>query len=169
MASFDTAYGILKGNEGWGAPSVDNNGARVRDGINQADFPNMPDGFYSGSMDDKTALAVSQGHYRAVEWAQVKGDQIADQTLANHLLDMAVNAGIAGAVKLLQATINDSTGGSLDLDGVMGPETLAAANAHPALATAYRAARIGYYVAESFRASGKAWLGTWLGRLRHCG
>lgn len=168
MASFSIAYPIVQGNEGWsGVVARDNNGALVRYGVNQAAFPGMPAGFYDGSMDNSTALEAAQGHYRAVEWAGVMGDQIEDQTLANHLLDMAVNAGVAGAVRTLQAVLV-SCGESLALDGAMGPQTLAAANAR-IIAPLYRAARAGYYTAESFTATGRGWLPDWLGRLAKCG
>jgi len=170
MALFSTAYEIIQTNEGWGGhPALDNNGATVRYGINQASWPAMPAGFYDGSMDDATALAVAQGHYRSVEWADVMGDQIEDQSLANHLLDAAVNTGVSGAVMTLQAVINDAFVANLAVDGVMGVATLAAANARPETKLAFRAARVGYYVAESFRPTGKGWLRAWLMRVARCG
>lgn len=170
MASFSTAYQIVQTNEGWsGRPGIDNNGGRVRYGVNEKAWPDMPTGFYSGAMDDATALAAAEGHYRGAEWAGVMGDQIHDQLLANHALDMAVNAGIGGAVMVLQAVLNDAFGLGLALDGKMGPATLQAANDHPETKALFRAARTGYYVAESLTSTGKGWLSTWLMRLKACG
>lgn len=163
-----TAYKIVQDNEGWsGQVAIDNNGGQVRYGINAKAFPNMPSGFYSGAMDGATALAVAQGHYRAVEWNGIMGDQVEDQVLANHLMDHAVNAGVPGAVTLAQSLANDA-GASLALDGIMGPATLGALNTMP-VAT-YRRGRAGYYAAMSFTVtSGKIWLPTWLARLKACG
>jgi lysozyme family protein len=68
--------------------------------------------------------------YRKYFWDKVCGDQIADQDLALCLFDAAVNQGPAAAVRFLQEALNRyEAGASLPVDGVMGPETVAVANA----------------------------------------
>ena len=68
--------------------------------------------------------------YKRYFWDKVWGDQIADQDLALCLFDAAVNQGPGAAVKFLQEALNRyEEGAGLPVDGVMGPETVAAANA----------------------------------------
>ena len=170
MAIFEISYQITQTNEGWsGQPYKDNNGAWCRYGVNQEFWPDMPGGFYSGAMDDATALAAAEGHYRNVEWKAVHGDDLADQVLTNHLFDMAVNVGVGAATLLLQAILNDQLNLGLAEDGAFGPATLTAITAHPHMEWLYRLGRVGYYTAESLKPQGKGWLGAWLARVKRCG
>lgn len=174
MASLQIALQCVKINEGWsGGPQRDNNGAIVRNGINQAYWPDMPPGFYSGAMNDADAADAAAAHYRANEWAAIQGDKIPSQPLANNLLDAAVNTGVGGAVETLQGVLNFFYRAGLAVDGGMGPETLAALLAacqqdSGGLESRFVAARIGYYVGKSLEPQGHGWLVTWLQRLAVC-
>jgi len=169
MAIFTDSIPPVLHNEGGSKPSPDNDGGTVRDGINSKSFPNMPAGFYDGTMDDATALAVAQGHYRSVEWAGISGDQIEDNVLACSLLDAAVNLGVGGAVLLVQVILNLRFNAGLTMDAGMGPKTLAAINAAgPSLAEKFNDARAGWYAKASLGPQGKGWLETWLARIPAC-
>jgi len=80
-------------------------------------------GFPCGVRDltvDQVAVIYKFGFWRF--------DGFDSQQVACKVFDMDVNAGLPRAVKLLQAAIN-TLGGSLEDDGVLGPATIAAANA----------------------------------------
>ena len=169
MADFDTAIAIVLKNEGLDGsvqpdPSLADPEAVARFGINSG-ANKMPAGFFEGSMPNDQALALAKQVYRNNYWYVVQGDRIADQVLANHLMDMAVNSGTGAAVMILQCVLFDG-GADLVLDGGMGPATLAAANAAgAALARDYRKARAGYYASLKRQ----AWIKIWLRRLAACG
>lgn len=76
-------------------------------------------------------------------WRPIRGDEIAHQSAADAIFDMAVNAGVKTAVILAQTVVGTTP------DGVLGPKTLEAINAQdPALfAARYALARIARYVA----------------------
>lgn len=58
--------------------------------------------------------------YKRNFWNQLHLDDLRNQELANQVFDMAVNAGIKTAVKLIQKTL------SIPADGKLGPVTIAA-------------------------------------------
>jgi len=68
------------------------------------------------------AAEVYQKHY----WKKIKADLL-DPPVAIALFDCAVNLGPKKAVKLLQTALN-RIGADVDVDGLMGPATLGAAN-----------------------------------------
>lgn len=55
-------------------------------------------------------------------WDACKADQIADQSVANILVDTAYNSGVQRAVKFIQGIVHTKE------DGVMGPQTLSLIN-----------------------------------------
>lgn len=173
MADFQTALACVLKNEdpeGTGRTETDSNGAAVRYGINRAYHAGIDPTFYDGSMPNEQALAIAAATYRSDYWDAVCGDAIEDQSLANHLLDMAVNAGTGGAVLALQAVVNGlGRTVALSLDAQMGPETVRAANAATGIVATYRAARTGYYIAESLGPGKASWRNSWLARLNVCG
>jgi type VI secretion system secreted protein VgrG len=65
--------------------------------------------------------------YRRLWWAPLHLDVVVDQQLATKILDVSVNLGVRGGVKLLQRALN-ACGYHLEEDGAIGPKTLAAAN-----------------------------------------
>jgi lysozyme family protein len=67
--------------------------------------------------------------YREHYWRPLSGARIASQTLADQIFDCAVHVGVKSCVKMLQEALNllaISSGSPLNVDGVLGPLTLAA-------------------------------------------
>jgi len=60
--------------------------------------------------------------YRLSYWNVIKGDAIAEQSIASFLMDMAVLMGPASAVRLAQTALG------LKSDGIIGPLSLAKLN-----------------------------------------
>lgn len=79
------------------------------------------------TLDETTAI------YAKLYWRPIKGDAIELQPVAIALFDMAVLCGPAQATKMAQAAVATATPG-IKADGLMGPMTLSAINAMPALA-----------------------------------
>ncbi len=61
--------------------------------------------------------------YETNYWDKVRGDDLADQHVAESIFDFAVNAGSVTSAKLAQAAVN------AEQDGVIGPATLQKINA----------------------------------------
>jgi lysozyme family protein len=74
------------------------------------------------------AVDTAKAIYRACWWQRYGFAALVDQTAASKLFDMAVNMGAGQAVKLLQRALN-ALGAALDVDGQLGPQTLATVNA----------------------------------------
>jgi hypothetical protein len=87
-----------------------------------------------------------QEFYLAHFWTPVNLGGLESQDVANRVYDQGVNGGTNGAVRLLQAALS-MLGHSVFNDGVIGPETIAAANAcdPEALLAAYRTLRKRHY------------------------
>lgn len=63
-------------------------------------------------------------------WPQLGGPGLSFQTLAEKVFDIGVNQGPPTAAGEFQGAINDC-GGAVTVDGLIGPKTIAAANALP--------------------------------------
>jgi uncharacterized protein (TIGR02594 family) len=101
-------------------------------------------------LDPATATAI----YRARYWSPCQADRLPPALALMHF-DAAVNHGVGGAARLLQQACG------VDVDGEIGPDTLAAATslAMPSLITAYAAARVTRYRAlPHFWRFGRGWL-----------
>ena len=84
------------------------------------------------------AIAIYYRDY----WQPVKGDLIVGNQLALQVFDMAVNAGVSTAAKILQNIVGVAT------DGAIGPVTLRAVDAYPSvdgLLWRYKFERARYY------------------------
>ena len=77
------------------------------------------------SVEDAAAI------YKRDWWDRHGYAQLADP-VAVKLMDLAVNMGAGRAHRLLQRAVNGLAVGKIAVDGVLGPQTLAAANALPA-------------------------------------
>ena len=116
MANFSIAYKRTKPFEGGYANNPADRGGETYKGIarnfhknwsgwkvvdaykKQAGFPK--------NMDKDLSLEKSvESFYKANFWNAIKGDQIRSQKIANNYYDMAVNAGVAGATKIMQRTL----------------------------------------------------------------
>lgn len=84
---------------------------------------------------DKTAAdlkGITDGEwdtvFRSLYWDKCMGDGIADQSVANLLVDFAWHSGVAKAVRAVQSVVGAKQ------DGIMGSKTLHAVNASDAKA-----------------------------------
>lgn len=64
--------------------------------------------------------------FKAGYWDAVRADEIKSQELANYLVDYAFQSGPPRAAMDLQRSLNEVLGTGLQVDGVVGPITLAA-------------------------------------------
>lgn len=101
--------------------------------------------------------------YKAWYWDRIGASLIDNQSIANVIVDHAVNAGVGAAGKLVQRVLNNHFGFNLVVDGVIGPQTRSAINrVDPAiLHTKIIEAREQFY-----RDLGGPWLNVWLNRLK---
>ncbi len=89
----------------------------------EADFPRCLE------LDNALQDAVL-GFYRDVYWRPLHGDAISNQEVASEIFDTAVLNGQRMAVEIAQGALK-MLGHALDLDGIMGNETLGALNSFP--------------------------------------
>src|SRR5690606_20143010 len=94
-------------------------GGETKWGISRRSYPELD----IASLTREDAIAT---YYR--DWWQRDGyDRLQDGAVATKLLDMAVNMGPATAHKLLQEALV-FLGFAVDVDGIIGPQTIGAAN-----------------------------------------
>jgi lysozyme family protein len=145
------------------ATNIDSNGGQVIAGVNSKAFPKE---FAMIASAPHRALAVA-GFYMAMLWWPMLLGQIGSQDLANRVLDMETNASEEPAAKDLQRAINAVAPGTVAVDGIVGPATIAAANSvdQAQLLLAFRAQRVSYYEAvEAAHPEDQPYLKTWLAR-----
>lgn len=82
------------------------------------------------SVEDMKAITAETARkiYKAWYWDKLRADQINDQSVANIIVDMAVNSGPREAGELLQETLNTYFGKKLIVDGAVGNMTIQATN-----------------------------------------
>lgn len=151
---------VLRWEGGWADHPHDPGGATMR-GITLATYTQwrLQQGRKKPTKEDLRNISDEevQAIYRAGYWGKCRCDEL-PAGLALLVFDMAVNAGPARAVRLLQATVGEVQ------DGIIGPRTVAAAAtsyaAGPsALFAEYSARRAHYYGGLStFRTFGLGWL-----------
>lgn len=123
MAKFDLYAPILKRLEGGFVNHPDDKGSATNCGVTLATFRTMFG--KDKTIDDLKNMTDRQWkQVMKVYWDSCKGDQINNQSVANIVVDWAVNSGVAGR-KGVQSALH------LYADGIFGPKTLAALNAEP--------------------------------------
>jgi type VI secretion system secreted protein VgrG len=122
---------------------------------------------YIRNLTQQQAIEIYQNQF----WDAHKLSQINDQNLANKTFDLTVNMGpgsktTPGALTLLQHAVCDC-GGSCDVDGILGPQSLGAINTlDPVqLLTAYRSRAKARYEEIAQDPKHKGDLPNWLARL----
>lgn len=126
MADFRPAVDkILKYEGGYVHDPLDY-GGETNFGISKRAYPNLD----IEALTREDAIAIYYRDY----WCKFSGDKLANQAVAEELLDSAVNMGWNRAVRFLQEALNLLTEFGLLVDGVVGPKTIEVANAyrHPA-------------------------------------
>ena len=112
MANFKEAWSITSVNEGGYANVVGDHGGETYRGITRPNFPHWKGWpivdahkpLHHGAMINDVALEkMVEDFYVDNFWKPIHGDTMTDQDLANQVFDMAVNAGVGEALKLLRS------------------------------------------------------------------
>ncbi len=144
MAIFNSAFKITMSNEGGYANNPNDNGGETYAGIARNYWPNWggwaavdqavsthPQNINAVLAANSAVQAEVQSFYKENFWDVISLDNLNSQQLANQLFDTAVNMGTGTASRFLQQAVNNIVPGKLVVDGVVGPQTIAAANGVP--------------------------------------
>jgi lysozyme family protein len=132
---FERMVSVVLKHEGGYVHDPNDPGGETKYGISKRAYPDL----------DIKNLTVEQAReiYYRDYYLKVKADKIPDKQLALELFDMAVNAGVAHAVMMLQELVHTRR------DGVFGPKTLSCVKGYPqraALLWKYKYKRLQYYI-----------------------
>ena len=116
MAAFDVAVERTLEHEGGLANNPNDRGGLTKYGISQRSYPDLD--IESLTKDDARTI------YKRDFWDKIQGDKLPNKT-AFALFDFAVNSGPEEAVRRLQFAL----GPNLEIDGIMGPDTIKQAKA----------------------------------------
>lgn len=127
MALIDLSFPYLIANEGGFVNNPRDPGGATNMGITQADLSRwraMP-----CSTEDVKNLDRFEARriYLFWFWTPLKLDQIISQSIATCIFDESVNMGLYAGAKTAQQVCN-SLGSNLEVDSIMGPQTIAALN-----------------------------------------
>lgn len=144
--NFDQTFDYVIGKEGKETNDPDDNGGHTKFGISQTAFPDL----------DISALTLEKAKeiYRSEYWDKIHGDELPDG-LGFAMFDAAVNQGVKPATKFLQRALRVKD------DGVIGEQTLAAANKANAneLIVNFSAERALHYAGlDDFKLYGRGWI-----------
>ena len=122
MSSFEKAFFITLKNEGGFSNDKDDPGKATKYGITEATLREYDPSLNVKDITQETAKKI----YKANYWDRSKCDEICklNQGLAVMVFDSGVNMGVGQAIKLLQRTINLFYHEKIDVDGVIGGQTL---------------------------------------------
>jgi lysozyme family protein len=151
VASFDKFFPKLLKHEGGFVDDPLDPGGATNKGVTIGTFRGCAREYLGiePTLDNLKALSDAQAAkiYKPLYWDKVRGDEIALQELADIVFDFQVNAG-ARAAELLQRVLNElGAQPPLEVDGDIGPRTMAAlASADPrAVYRRYKQGHIRYY------------------------
>ena len=145
MSDFHRAVQIVLEHEGGYSDNRDDPGGETNFGISKRSYPHLD----IKNLTKKDAVDI----YRRDFWDACRCDDI-NWPLNLYLLDCAVNQGVGAAITILQRTLG------VRLDGVIGPATLAAANAARAsIGSDFMAERaLAYSRLSLFGVFGRGWM-----------
>ena len=144
MSAFDRALALVLRHEGGLVSDERDPGGLTNFGISQRAYPDL----------DIRNLKVADAAniYRTDYWDAIKGDQL-PEGLSICVFDAAVNMGTDKAIRLLQKAC------SVQVDGILGPNTLRAASRLPDSVARFSADRaIAYTGIRNFDLYGRGWL-----------
>ena len=144
-ASFDAAFDRLIGHEGGYVNDSRDPGGETNWGVSKRAFPDVD----IRRLTRDGAKAIYRSHY----WTPIHADLL-PAALAFQAFDVAVNHGVGRAVKMLQQVAG------AQVDGILGPVTLAAIELHdPAdLVLRFNALRLRFYTdLDGWKTFGKGW------------
>lgn len=120
MADFERALRTVLQHEGGYVNDPSDCGGETNFGICKRSYPDLD--LVRLKIDDAQAI------YHRDFWTPLLLDQIKSQEIATKIFDTAVLIGKSRAVKFLQQAVQIAGGGIVDVDGSIGPKTLAAVN-----------------------------------------
>jgi len=132
MSSFDFALPVILAHEGGWSDNPRDPGGATKYGISLRFLRAQGiDLDMDGDVDADDVRALSPQHaaalYRARFWDAEGYGRIVDQQVATKVCDMSVNMGPRRAHRLCQRALNEC-GERLEVDGVLGPDTVDAVN-----------------------------------------
>lgn len=119
---FQYAVGKVLDHEGGYVNDPRDAGGETNFGISKRSYPD-PD---IKHLTRKQAIGI----YRRDWWERYGYERIVDPLLAAKVLDLAVNMGTRRAHKLLQQALVRCGHPEIQVDGILGPKTIAAVNGH---------------------------------------
>lgn len=141
---FDKALAIVLRHEGGYVNDPRDPGGETKYGISKRAYPNVD--IANLTVEDAAAI------YRRDYWDKLRPDEL-PADLAVVLFDTAVNQGVSRAIRLLQKACGVAQ------DGVMGPNTIAAANRMKDIVVRLSAERaIAYANTANFDTFARGWL-----------
>lgn len=120
MADFEKAFEKLMALEGGYVAHTKDPGGETKFGITKRSYPNL--NIKTLTMDEAKVI------YLRDWWTPHRYGEMNDQELAEKVFCLAVNIGPHHANKLLQRAVNKVESAGLNIDGIIGPKTLAAIN-----------------------------------------
>ena len=117
--AFDRCMGVVFNAEGGYSNHPNDRGGRTNYGLTEGFLESIGYGKTPEEITQEEARELYQKHF----WAPVQADELPGP-VALIVFDMAVNSGVKTAVRRLQYVLNNYK--AMDLDGAMGPKTLAA-------------------------------------------
>lgn len=147
--NFDQAFDILIGHEGGYSNHPSDPGGETMWGVTR--WVALQEG-YQGQM-RQLPRETAKGIYRRRYWDAVKADQL-PEALRYTVFDAAVNSGVGQAIRWLQRAVG------VGEDGLLGPMTLAAANAPTGirLAVLFNAERLDFMTSlPTWGSFGRGW------------
>ncbi len=121
---FESAVAVVLQHEGGYSDDEYDPGGATKFGISQRFVTDHHLGLFIKDITLKQAKKI----YRDYWWDKYEYNDINNLTVATKVFDMSVNMGPLQAHKLLQRAINDVSSSKITVDGLLGPETLSAAN-----------------------------------------
>lgn len=134
MAKFENCIDKVLKSEGGYVNDPDDAGGETKFGISKKAYPSVD--IKNLTLDDAKAI------YKKDYWDKIKGDEIADDSVAYEIFDTAVNMGTRASSKLAQTVANSTP------DGIIGANTLIDINNIDTelFITKFRLAKISRYV-----------------------
>lgn len=133
LDKFEHAVGVVLEHEGVLNDNPNDPGGLTKYGISLAFLKHAGlDVNYDGDINELDVLAITPDKakeiYKSEWWDKYNYAAIDDIDIATKVFDLAVNMGNYTAHKLLQKAINEVIDGSIEVDGIIGDETLGILN-----------------------------------------